>query len=50
MREMLSLAQTKGIKPRIEFIPMRLVSKAIRWLQEDKARYRIVRVNDKAPQ
>ncbi|MFX1483873.1 MAG: NAD(P)-dependent alcohol dehydrogenase [Promethearchaeota archaeon] len=46
MREMLSLAQTKGIRPKIELMPMKLVNEAIRKLKEDKPPYRIVLVND----
>ncbi len=46
MREMLSLAHAKGIKPKIELMPMRLVNKAIRKLKENKPPYRIVLVND----
>jgi uncharacterized zinc-type alcohol dehydrogenase-like protein len=46
MREMLSFAQTHGIKPRIEVMPMSEVNEAIRRVRENRARYRIVLVND----
>ena len=50
MREMLSFAQTRGIKPKIELMPMRQVNEAIRRVKEKRARYRIVLVNDTAGQ
>jgi uncharacterized zinc-type alcohol dehydrogenase-like protein len=46
MREMLSFAQEKGIKPRIEQLPMAEVNEAIRRLKGNRARYRIVLKND----
>lgn len=46
MREMLSFAQTHGIKPWIELMPMSKVNEAIEKLKQNKARYRIVLVND----
>jgi uncharacterized zinc-type alcohol dehydrogenase-like protein len=46
MREMLSFAQTKGIEPVIELIPMSQVNEALRRVKENQARYRIVLVND----
>ncbi len=48
MREMLSFAQTHGIVPKVELMPMREVNEAIRKVKENKARYRIVLVNDTA--
>jgi uncharacterized zinc-type alcohol dehydrogenase-like protein len=47
-REMLSFAQAHGIKPWIELMPMSKVNKAIERLRQNKARYRIVLVNDVA--
>jgi uncharacterized zinc-type alcohol dehydrogenase-like protein len=46
MREMLSFAQAHGIKPWIELTPMSKVNEAIERLKQNKARYRIVLVND----
>jgi len=46
MREMLSFAQAKGIKPKIELMPMGQVNEAIHKVRENKARYRIVLTND----
>jgi uncharacterized zinc-type alcohol dehydrogenase-like protein len=46
MREMLSFAQEHGIKPQIELMRMSEVNEAIRRVRENKARYRIVLVND----
>jgi len=48
MREMLSFAQAHGITPQIELMPMSQVNEAIRRVRENKARYRIVLVNDTA--
>ena len=48
MREMLSFAQAHGIKPWIELMPMSKVNEAIERLKQNKARYRIVLVNDTA--
>jgi len=42
MREMLSFAQTHGIAPWIELIPMSQVNEAIQRVKENKPRYRIV--------
>lgn len=46
MREMLSFAQEHGIKPKVELMPMAQVNEAIQKVKENKARYRIVLVND----
>jgi uncharacterized zinc-type alcohol dehydrogenase-like protein len=46
MREMLSFAKEKNIKPWIELMPMSQVNEAIQRVKENKARYRIVLVND----
>ncbi len=46
MREMLSFAQEHGIKPMIELMPMSKVNEALQRVKENKARYRIVLVND----
>jgi len=46
MREMLFFAQTHDIQPMIELMPMARINKAIERLKENKARYRIVLVND----
>ena len=48
MREMLAFAQAKGIRPMTEQMPMGQVNEAVRRLKENKARYRIVLVNDDA--
>lgn len=48
MREMLSFAQANGIVPKVELMPMTEVNEAIRKVKENKARYRIVLVNDTA--
>ena len=47
MQEMLSFAQAHGIKPAIEMMPMSKVNEAIQRVKENKARYRIVLVNNK---
>jgi uncharacterized zinc-type alcohol dehydrogenase-like protein len=47
-REMLSFAQAHGIKPWIELMPMSEVNEAIERLKQNKARYRIVLINDAA--
>ncbi|MFW9768421.1 MAG: NAD(P)-dependent alcohol dehydrogenase [Candidatus Thorarchaeota archaeon] len=47
MREMLSFAHGNGIKPKVELMPMSEVNDALRKVKENKARYRIVLVNDK---
>ena len=46
MREMLSFAHAHGITPAIELMPMSQVNEAIQRLRDNKARYRIVMVND----
>jgi uncharacterized zinc-type alcohol dehydrogenase-like protein len=46
MREMLSFAQVHGITPVVELMPMSQVNEAIQRVKENKARYRIVLVND----
>jgi D-arabinose 1-dehydrogenase-like Zn-dependent alcohol dehydrogenase len=48
MKDMLSFAQVHGIKPRIELMPMSKVNEAIERVEQNKARYRIVLVNDLA--
>jgi uncharacterized zinc-type alcohol dehydrogenase-like protein len=46
MREMLSFAQGHGIAPKVEQMPMAKVNDAIQKVKENKARYRIVLIND----
>lgn len=46
MRAMLTFAQEHNIAPMVELMPMAQVNKAIEKLKENKARYRIVLVND----
>jgi uncharacterized zinc-type alcohol dehydrogenase-like protein len=46
MREMLVFAQEHGITPEIELLPMSQINDAIQKLKENKARYRIVLVNE----
>jgi len=46
MREMLSFACEHGITPMIELMPMEQVNEAIRKVMENRARYRIVLVNE----
>jgi uncharacterized zinc-type alcohol dehydrogenase-like protein len=46
MRAMLSFAQEQGITPTVELMPMSQVNEAIQKVKENKARYRIVLVND----
>lgn len=46
IREMLSFAQVHGITPEVELMPMSHVNEAIQRVKENKARYRIVLVND----
>jgi uncharacterized zinc-type alcohol dehydrogenase-like protein len=48
MREMLAFAHTHGIAPKIETMPMSRVNEAIQRVKENRARYRIVLVNDTA--
>jgi uncharacterized zinc-type alcohol dehydrogenase-like protein len=43
---MLSFAHEHGITPAIELMPMSQVNEALQRLLENKARYRIVLVND----
>ena len=47
MQEMFSFAQSHGIKPAIETMPMSKVNEALQRVKENKARYRIVLVNNK---
>lgn len=46
MREMLAFAQEHRITPMVELMPMSQVNKALRRVRDNKARYRIVLVND----
>lgn len=46
MRAMLSFAQKHNIKPMVELMPMSQVNTALQIVKENKARYRIVLVND----
>jgi uncharacterized zinc-type alcohol dehydrogenase-like protein len=46
MRAMLSFAQEHGIRPMVEQMPMSRVNHALRKVRENKARYRIVLVNE----
>ncbi|MCG9479889.1 MAG: NAD(P)-dependent alcohol dehydrogenase [Actinomycetia bacterium] len=46
MQEMFLFAQAHGIKPAIEMMPMSKVNEALQRVKENKARYRIVLVND----
>lgn len=46
MKEMLAFAQAHGISPEIELMPMSQAADAIRKVRENRARYRIVLVND----
>ena len=46
MREMLSFAQEHGILPKVELMPMTSVNEALQKVRENKARYRIVLVNE----
>jgi uncharacterized zinc-type alcohol dehydrogenase-like protein len=46
MKEMLSFAQAHHIKPWIELMPMSKVNEAIQRVKQNKARYRIVLVNN----
>ncbi|MBI4672770.1 MAG: zinc-binding dehydrogenase [Chloroflexi bacterium] len=48
MRAMLSFAQEHGITPVVELMPMSQVNEAIQKVKENKARYRIVLVNETA--
>jgi alcohol/geraniol dehydrogenase (NADP+) len=46
MREMLSFAHEQDIKPLIELMPMSQVNEALKKVKENRARYRIVLVNE----
>jgi uncharacterized zinc-type alcohol dehydrogenase-like protein len=46
MRAMLAFAQEHGITPLVELMPMSQVNAALQKVKENKARYRIVLVND----
>jgi alcohol/geraniol dehydrogenase (NADP+) len=48
MRDMLSFSLAHGIVPKVELMPMTEVNEAIRKVKENKARYRVVLVNDTA--
>ncbi len=48
MREMLSFAQQHGITPMVELMPMSQVNEALQKVKQNKARYRIVLVNEMA--
>jgi alcohol/geraniol dehydrogenase (NADP+) len=48
MREMLSFAQANHITPMVELTPMEKVNDAVQRVRENKARYRIVLVNEHA--
>ncbi len=49
MREMLTFAQEHRIIPRIELMPMSQVNEAILRVRQNRARYRVVLVNDLGP-
>jgi uncharacterized zinc-type alcohol dehydrogenase-like protein len=46
MRRMLAFAQEHKITPAVELMPMSQVNEALKRVKENKARYRIVLVND----
>jgi uncharacterized zinc-type alcohol dehydrogenase-like protein len=48
MKETLTFAQSHGIMPKVELMPMSQVNEALRRVKENKARYRIVLVNEEA--
>jgi uncharacterized zinc-type alcohol dehydrogenase-like protein len=48
MREMLDFSQAHHIVPMVETMPMSMVNEALRKVKENKARYRIVLVNEPA--
>jgi uncharacterized zinc-type alcohol dehydrogenase-like protein len=48
MKEMLSFAQSHNIRPWTELMPMSQINEAIQRVKENKARYRIVLVNDRS--
>lgn len=47
MEEMLAFAQANAIKPMLELMPMSQVNEAMQRVKQNKARYRIVLVNDR---
>jgi uncharacterized zinc-type alcohol dehydrogenase-like protein len=49
MREMLAFAHEHGVLPHIELMPMSQINEAIGKLRDNRARYRIVLVNDHSP-
>ena len=49
MREMLAFAQAKGIKPKVEQMPMAQANEALQRVRGNRARYRIVLTNDLPP-
>ena len=46
MREMLAFAQANHVTPMIETMPMSQVNQALQRVKDNKARYRIVLVNE----
>jgi D-arabinose 1-dehydrogenase-like Zn-dependent alcohol dehydrogenase len=46
MREMLAFADSEGIAPEVELMPMAKVNEAFQRVKENNARYRIVLVNE----
>ncbi|MDH4211939.1 MAG: NAD(P)-dependent alcohol dehydrogenase [candidate division WOR-3 bacterium] len=48
MKEVLEFAQAQGITPKVELMPMSQVNEALQRVKENKARYRIVLVNEGA--
>jgi uncharacterized zinc-type alcohol dehydrogenase-like protein len=48
MRDMLAFAQNQGIAPEVELMPMSQVNEAFQRVKENKARYRIVLLNEMA--
>ena len=46
MREMLTFAAAQKITPKVELMPMSQVNEAIQQVKENRARYRVVLVND----
>ena len=46
MQGMLAFAQTHGIAPRVELMPVSEVNEAMLRVEENRARYRVVLVND----
>jgi len=45
MKEMLTFTQVRGIKPKVELMPMSQVNEALKRVENNEARYRIVLVN-----